>query len=102
MSQAKYGIVLSRNGQTLIVYDDLKFSVYTYDGTQWTFIRSSVIGVAGTSYTIRYVAISYDGTLMAYHFFNAVDGYLISFRNTISGTSLGGYIIFGAGFHIRI
>ena len=90
LSQAKYGIVLSRNGQTLIVYDDLKFSVYTYDGTQWTFIRSSVIGVAGTSYTIRYVAISYDGTLMAYHFFNAVDGYLISFRNTISGTSLGG------------
>jgi hypothetical protein len=98
LSQAKYGIVLSRNGQTLIVYDDLKFSVYTYDGTQWTFIRSSVIGVAGTSYTIRYVAISYDGTLMAYHFFNAVDGYLISFRNTISGSLVG----FSLGFTVQV
>ena len=60
LSQAKYGIVLSRNGQTLVVYDDLKFSVYTYDGTQWTFIRTKI------TVTCHDVAISYDGTLLAY------------------------------------
>ncbi len=54
------GIVLSRNGQTLVVYDDLKFSVYTYDGTQWTFIRTKL------TVTCHDVAISYDGTVLAY------------------------------------
>ena len=92
LSQAKYGIVLSRNGQTLIVYDDLKFSVYTYDGTQWTFIRSSVIE------NIRYVAISYDGTVMAYHFIQFDGQPLISFRNTISGSSVGSSL----GFTVQV
>ena len=78
---AKYGIVLSRNGETLVVYEDTLFRVYTYDGTQWNFRRTRL----GTCYN---VAISYDGTVLAYERPNPVlSGLFI--QNAVSGASMG-------------
>jgi hypothetical protein len=72
-----YGIVLSRNGETLVVYDDTHFRVYTYDGTQWNFRRFDDVG------TCYNVAISYDGTVLAY------EGYDLFIQNAVSGASMG-------------
>jgi hypothetical protein len=76
----KYGIVLSRNGETLVVYDDQEIRVYTYDGTQWNFRRT----LRTTCYN---VAISYDGTVLAYK------GSRLFIESAVSGTSMGDIVV---------
>ena len=76
---AKYGIVLSRNGETLVVYEDTQFQVYTYDDTQWNFQRFADVG------TCYNVAISYDGTVLAYE--GSGGGLFI--QNAVSGANMG-------------
>ena len=74
----EYGIVLSRNGETLVVYEDTQFRVYTYDDTQWNLRRTSTT-------TCYNVAISYDGTVLAYE--GSGNGLFI--QNAVSGASMG-------------
>lgn len=76
------GIVLSRNGQTLIVYDDQEFQVYTYDGTQWNYIRTKIN-------TCHDVAISYDGTVLACKGDNHLFLTHLFIESAVSGTSMG-------------
>ena len=78
---AKYGIVLSRNGETLVVYDDTQFRVYTYDGTQWTLRRTATTPCYN-------VAISYDGTVLAYISMSG-SSHLLLIENAVSGTYMG-------------
>ena len=56
------GIMLSRNGQVLVVYDTSKYSVYTVSGNVWTFVRSETL----TSSYISSMSISDDGSRIAY------------------------------------
>ena len=56
------GIMLSRNGQVLVVYDSSKYSVYTVSGNVWTFVRSET----PTSSYISSMSISDDGSRIAY------------------------------------
>ena len=81
LNTAKYGIVLSRNGETLVVYDDTQFRVYTYDGTQWTLRRTATTPCYN-------VAISYDGTVMAYISMSG-SSHLLLIENAVSGTYMG-------------
>lgn len=74
------GIVLSRNGERLVVYDSSqRFKVYS-NGPSWTLLRS-------ISYVPNFVALSPDGSRIAFN----TSGYL-KVQNTDSGTSLGPWI----------
>ena len=92
------GIVLSRNGQTLIVYENIlnstlentynEFQVYTYDGTQWNYRRTKL------TVTVHDVAISYDGTVMAYKGdletdLHGIFATHLFIESAVSGTSMG-------------
>ena len=77
-STSAYGIVLSRDGGTLAVYDNTKFSIYSYTNSTWTFVRTKT--VTSGPYL---VVLSYDGSRVAYR-----DGDL-RIENTATGVSLG-------------
>lgn len=74
----KYGLLMNKGGDILIVHDDTKFSIYTYNGLGWSFSRST------TNLTLHYFAVSYDGSVIAYSI-----GSAIIIETTASGTSLG-------------
>ena len=75
-STSAYGIVLSRDGGTLAVYDNTKFSIYS---SAWTFVRTKT--VTSGPYL---VVLSYDGSRVAYR-----DGGYLRIENTATGVSLG-------------
>jgi hypothetical protein len=72
------GIVISRDGGTLAVYDNAKFSIYNYTNSAWTFVRTKT--VTSGPYL---VVLSHDGSRVAYR-----DGSL-KVENTLTGASLG-------------
>jgi hypothetical protein len=72
------GIVISRDGGTLAVYDNTKFSIYNYTNSAWTFARTKT--VTSGPYL---VVLSHDGSRVAYR-----DGSL-KVENTLTGASLG-------------
>jgi hypothetical protein len=72
------GIVMSRDGGTLAVYDNAKFSIYNYTNSAWTFVRTKT--VTSGPYL---VVLSHDGSRVAYR-----DGSL-KVENTLTGASLG-------------
>jgi len=72
------GIVISRDGGTLAVYDNTKFSIYNYTNSAWTFVRTKT--VTSGPYL---VVLSHDGSRVAYR-----DGSL-KVENTLTGASLG-------------
>ena len=90
-----HGIALSGNGETLVVYDDTHFHVYTHDGSpsgntqdgnEWTFRRTKT--VSGYQNPLGAFAISYDGTLLAYKGLPDANDEII-IENAVSGTSMG-------------
>ena len=90
-----HGIALSGNGETLVVYDDTHFHVYTHDGSpsgntqdgnEWTFRRTKT--VSGYQNPLGAFAISYDGTLLAYKGLPVANDEII-IENAVSGTSMG-------------
>ena len=72
------GIVISRDGGTLAVYDNAKFSIYNYTNSAWTFVRTKT--VTSGPYL---VVLSHDGSRVAYR-----DGSL-KVENSLTGASLG-------------
>ena len=72
------GIVISRDGGTLAVYDNAKFSIYNYTNSAWTFVRTKT--VTSGPYL---VVLSHDGSRVAYR-----DGSL-KVENALTGASLG-------------
>jgi len=72
------GITISRDGGTLAVYDNAKFSIYNYTNSAWTFVRTKT--VTSGPYL---VVLSHDGSRVAYR-----DGSL-KVENTLTGASLG-------------
>ena len=73
-----HGIVMSRDGATLIVYDNTKFSVYSFANWTWSFVRTKT-----TVSPPDIVVLSHDGTRMAYSYGS------LNIENTITGASLG-------------
>ena len=95
MLRVIHGIALSGNGETLVVYDDTHFHVYTHDGSpsgnaqdgnEWTFRRTKT--VSGYQNPLGAFAISYDGTLLAYKGLPDANDEII-IENAVSGTSMG-------------
>ena len=72
------GITISRDGGTLAVYDNAKFSIYNYTNSAWTFVRTKT--VTSGPYL---VVLSHDGSRVAYR-----DGSL-KVENALTGASLG-------------
>ena len=79
------GIMLSRNGQVLVVYDTSKYSVYTVSGNVWTFVRSETL----TSSYISSMSISDDGSRIAYSR-NSGAACEILVQDTVNATYIGG------------
>ena len=67
---------MSRDGGTLAVYDNTKFSIYCYTNSTWPFVRTKTVSP-------YLVVLSHDGSLVAYS-----DGSL-KVENTLTGASLG-------------
>lgn len=67
---------MSRDGGTLAVYDNTKFSIYSYTNFTWPFVRTKTV----SPYV---VVLSHDGSHVAYS-----DGSL-KVENTLTGASLG-------------
>jgi hypothetical protein len=74
-----HGIAISRDGATLVVYDNTKFSVYSFANSTWTFVRTKTV-TSGPYIVI----LSYDGSRVAYR-----DGGYLRIENTATGVSLG-------------
>ena len=67
---------MSRDGGTLAVYDNTKFSICSYTNSTWTFVRTKTVSP-------YLVVLSYDESHVAYS-----DGSL-KVENTLTGVSLG-------------
>lgn len=65
-----------RDGGTLAVYDNTKFSIYCYTNSTWPFVRTKTVSP-------YLVVLSHDGSHVAYS-----DGSL-KVENTLTGASLG-------------